>query len=403
MKIIKTICIIIFCFISINNFLKDKKWFRPNTFVPIIYSVILILASFQLYGLYEGTTKSISCILIGVSGFIVGAAISDRYRIKRKQKIIVETKHIDKILFIILVICFLSDIIIGIQRIIAGVELSTIRTEYYSISFAFREYLLTPLPILYLSIVFAKAMNGRVKKWHIFTGILVVLSDIVISASRKSLLVVVAYLLIYISEKKINISRRSKRFSLIGTIALITLVIGISINRGSSGIVKEAYHSLCGCVPLLGKYIEFKGNMTPTIIYSAFHGLFSFPYQILSYFGIMSYPKLYLLSSQYINTQTYLSVSNFHKMCAFVTPFYDLYIDGGYVAIFFGMVFYGIICQSVYREMMKNRNMRNTAIFSILIYGLVNPYAHFMFSSSKYLFAILLIFIFYKGRIISEH
>ncbi len=424
----KYLCLVICLIGLLMSLRKEKRIYNPST---LFYGLWLIIISFNilgLYGLNQASEQTYIFVFVGLGGFMTGTIVKrffvigkykkrTKYDIHNHSNTVIFNMPIIKILFIASIILISIDSIIALRYLLAGNSYAAIRmwlSETYENSTnpidarktyleqVFRVVVIEPfqtavIPLGVVDFVF----NENKNKLFPFSLVLIILGIFSTGGARLAIVYFILTMAFGFQIKGIKLKAFSRRITikdLIPKIFIIVSIIGIlslTLIRSYSGIVREVYYYLSLCIPLLDYW-------TPTIIESGH------TWGVLSLFGLLRIPFIILekifngAPAVFDTAKDYILQANtFHVVGersgnSFVTPFYYLYLDFGYIGIFFGMFILGAILETYYKRIKVKANIKDYYIFLLLLQVTMTTFIRWQFIGTSFCMAFMMVFVLFK-------
>lgn len=197
-------------------------------------------------------------------------------------------------------------------------------------------------------------------------------------------------------EKQITIPKVIK--ALIGVVAISAFIVlyYISLSRGIEDVGASYALYACGCVPLLDHYVlETISSGIYTNGGAFFYGIINLFFTILGNIGI-SEPQFLTELTRNLFVENNVMIGPMTSMNAYVSWFYYLFKDGGFLTLIFGAFIYGGVSCLSYRRAKGERNLRRAVFYSILANTIVFSIIRFHFIKYHYLLSFIFLFILIK-------
>lgn len=400
---------------------------NPITLFCGVWGAILIMYSFQFYGLYSASWESIVIIAIGIMSFFIGSiiivALKKKY-VRRNSVNIgldINTRKPNYLLFIILniisIIMLIGSVVETIGLLREGRNFAFIHSFYHSengsigsstLMTIFHNWFIWPitlanLPILAVTLQCDLKRTAK-RKIFVITSFINIAIYVLITGARVSIIYFVMYFVIvfFIQGKRISLSLPRKIQITVVTILLYLAFDYISRSRGSESIAESIYLYFCGCIPNFSVRFTDIPNKKMYGFLSLF-GLFK-PFVDVIYrithFSVFGVYKQ-TVSEIFILTQHRVHIGPGITYNAFLTPFYYFYIDGGVLGVVVLSFLYGIVSMVAYLEYIKKRSYKTLSIYLLFVMGMVFSMVRFHFVQMRYVLAFFYIaFVFWEPQII---
>nr|MBP3258864.1 oligosaccharide repeat unit polymerase [Bacilli bacterium] len=432
MSIIATLVSLILLFFAAHK--RKNALLIPLVVFLLLWTVILFLSCFNLYGMHPASNEAYTLIMIMEASFFLGYKIVEWSKDTSSRFNDKYVKHLEFssiYFYIIYIIGFVTiifnivDLILVLKQYSAGIPMWQIRnwslqpfgsenpilSRRSFIEETIRTVLCSPFTTLIHPISCYYLFNGDNKKRKIM---LMLISIIIIAtgslAGGGGRLVFIYYLMcLYFSYKvsKITseneIKKNSKKYKRIFKFAIFVSITSIlvytGIRTGISNTFKQVYTYLAMPPTLLSQWLPLLKVSTHTHGYLSFFGTHSYLFRFLKMANIGIVPSVYDLSYQYIiQAENFLNIGS-GVSNAFVTPIYYFYLDGGYLFVILASAFFGIIISYFYTNFRKQINIKSFAIYLLIMYGILVSFARIQTAIPAYIISFILVYaIFYKKK-----
>ena len=199
-------------------------------------------------------------------------------------------------------------------------------------------------------------------------------------------------------DKMKLITRKYKWVILIGGVSLFIILLKMTMARKGMDVdfLKQMYiYFVC---PLQNFDYHIK-NVDKSGIYG---------YGLSSFYGLL-YPFMFLLSKLKVNIFTpnvlkiyNMSFQNLQRgidigggiyMNAFVTAFYQPYLDGRYLGVIIVMILFGLLSGRVFYEAYYKKNVKYLLIYMLVLQKIIFSYVRFYFTQQAQSICFLLAFL----------
>lgn len=398
---------------------SNGKKINHSSIFSLVWAVILLFDSMHLYGIFTSSDFTYFVIASGVISFVLGSLAFRRVLLKSKNSPtgMDFTIHLFWLyaFFVITIALLAYPALLNITAIRNGnTDFAKIRSEFSNM------YSNTALTLLYnyIALPFSMAClpitavlvfsrcSHKTKVSVFIMAVLILIEKIYVDAGRGMVLYFVAMIFFAFKLKTGNIilfknDRKIKRLIFLLIVLSIIVYVLISIARSGSleSFGRQIYTYLCGCVPFLDSNIKRFDN-SGQYLYGAggLHGIYQFVFTMLDNLKIVSYPKFFAYSDAMYNaTLQRVEIGNGQYFNAYATAFYNVYIDGGIIAVIIEMFLYGGLARCVYNQMNYERdNYRIRTIYIFILYGITFSFIRFQFSLSRNIIAIAFISLVFK-------
>ncbi|SFG64082.1 hypothetical protein [Oribacterium sp. WCC10] len=422
------ICLIITVPLLLYHIVSSHNLFNPNLFMYGIWTVIVGLNCLHMFGINDVSEEAYLMVLLGIIGYFIGEliAISARniYFIIDNDSFYNRTFVINYRLIYglcyITIALLLIDTLIAANHLMSGLSFTQVRlwlTETYEGNanpiFSRRSYIEQVFRILIVA-PFQMALNPlcaidfffgeRNRKLLWFTIIIQGFSIISGGGARFGIIILaLSFAVTYSIFKCKNISlnrelvsykrRKMMRFIVVG----IILVGIITTQRTSVRLVEEAYFYFALCLPLLSIWIPAIETLPHTYGMVSLFGITRIPFLILDRLGIYSSPVYADAYNYIVQANTFKNVASGIRVAnSFVTPYYYLYIDGGYIAIVVGMMMIGLFANRCYRNVMEWFDYKSVYLILLVDIGLFYSFIRLELTATNYFLALLALPLLFK-------
>lgn len=373
---------------------KDGKLYSPAVLFSALWSVLCLLSSMQLYGLYGVSDFAFACILLGVIGFAFGCLLADRLKFRNRNiSIDLSNKR-----YILLIALCLVGVWMNIQFIMkfitSGFDISMIYilmaqtvsgdatelTDLYSSSnIVIQQYLGYPLLYTIIPISISKYIEEKKKK-YLWMAIILFLIRFLFDIRRTVIVILAVFLIFYLyirrKEKGLNrreyglfkwfkrLSFKKKIFVLVPVVfLLLTFSLLSAIRSGDDGgdysLFSNFYFYYAASLAYFSERLNMLSNLEYTFGLTSFRGLFAPFFAIAEMIG---FGKPYLMSVANDNVDslhaTILEISPQGTFNSYATSFFEFYLDGGVMGLIIISVIFGYISNLLYRKMVFYKTER---------------------------------------------
>ena len=285
------LAILICAIICLFSWRKEKNFYNPITVMSGLWTIITILASLRLYGLYEADSRVYLLVAVGIAAFSLGCLVNRKTKLAinttPKQRGDGETRESDignVRMTVLHVLCVLSVIMmiypdyLAIRSLLmSGGDMSLIREDFgivYSNIVLRLIYNYIVLPFSFAAgPIFASALflGKRTDKLVIFSVGFIVFSRLLTEAGRFIVLYFLLSILVAYRITKPKTTQKSKVFTKkkIGVALLVAIcicaVMVVTRSRTDQTLLEHGYTYLCGCIPHLSvrlKEVDARGTLT---------------------------------------------------------------------------------------------------------------------------------------------
>lgn len=409
--------VILITILLIYSIYREKNLYNPVTILFSIWFVVSLFASLKLYNMIDYSDKSVFIIIVGLLSFFMGYLVN---RTKEKDRI-EKYDYIDninwKFIRVLLFLALIPTTMLAIKvfnLLISGVSYSQIRSMYYmygnsqpliSDGALFTLFNIGVTSILYVGIPFIIlcAFNKRIDKISLVLISLLTILFVFATSGRTMLLNVIIFVVLLFIVYFKKISKKYKFRCMICLLIMVIIAVVITIIRKSDNAIPNIYSYFAVPIPLFSKMLESKVMNINLYGYSTFYGAYLIIQKIfVILFNYKFANAEYLFSIMDLPSTSWVGVfgSSSDLYNAFVTMFYNLYLDFGIIGVAGIMFIYGFTVTSIYRKSILS--MRKMLLYCLLALGLIFSFERFQFSSMPIYIALFLIPLFIKQKKIKK-
>lgn len=417
------VSIVLFILAILLHKKKRKLWYAPDVLFCYMWAAITFLSSLHLYGMYKSSSYVYFIVLVGSLSFIVGVSLCFSFRISQMSSVSpLSQDFISKRAFWILccmLFCLrLEPFLKSIALQMAGVDLQTMRNDFFEQSYSARDVLINTVvsvirPLLEISGVVYFVRDIRRNFFFMLAIITVVMMESTIDGGRFGIAFLIIELVIcysvfssrpnlsFLNLKRYKGKIRLYVFVLLGAIICITFLRGTAFND----MLKKYYRYFCGDIVFFDQKIEAISNSLP--LYPFGTGLWGFWLQFFPLLHALiglPYPSWYIdATNRVMNTQEFVQIGNDMYTNAFSTPFYYLYADLRLVGVIIGMFAFGLIAGISYRKMMVNTRNKYIIVYILVCQMIFMTIYFYPLTNTGYvLIFMVLLFLCFKKKILAK-
>lgn len=436
--------IIVFCIaISVIGFKIEKRIYNPLTVFYVFWTIIVGLASLCLFKMKQTSQSTYTIVFLGLLSFF-GAYLLTRFLQKRhltratSEKEKLETQKeteadrfslrymVIYILFGITILYLLYRSYSIIQLLISGNSLWEIRKLYFTTGSVvtsskfiqvYDVYVNKTLVELIFPTVSAIAFFKYKKRMMLIVSIVIAILNSLISGGRLVfyyMFVLLVFSMLIYSKYSINLKgfsiknlnwqifkKKGFYYVAIPIVFCFAAIWALTSIRSGTSLFHEAYIYFAGCMPhldlrlgIIDKHHYFTYGIA--IISGILKPIFICLNNVLG----LPYPQFYTTDLNLLNVNNFVFIGKDLKFNAFVTPFFYFYLDGGIIGVILGSALYGAICAFSYRKAVDCPNIRNIALYLLIIVGITTSMIRFQFVMPAYVLAFVgILFLFTKKHI----
>lgn len=401
-------CIAILGFLRRDNFILN-----PITVMFSIWAIILPLSAFDAYGVPPISDKAMLIISVGLLGFLVGCIDGKTIKLQAGSMCFFNPfeKHTLNypflyIMYTISTIYLVGLAIISIKLMLQGYNLDYIRELATSedmneirvsmFSILIRNFVATPTVYLAIAVLPIDLIYGKRKISIFILTFIMVFCWVLGTAGRSIILWAILYFIAAILFGKrvgleIAISNRIKHMAIVVCILLVIFLFWSTVSRKGENfdMIRQVFIYYIAPLKHFDSYVN--------LIDSSYKDLYG--YGGASFYGFL-YPVLYagrLISGTSSFSDFWITIRDlsFNRlehttwlggdihMNAFVTIFYQPYIDGRLFGTFIICLLFGYICSRSYRLAFKENNLQFLLIYFLLLQKIVDSMVRFYFTQTS--------------------
>lgn len=398
-----------------------KKYLSLNLAFYIIWALVSLCSSFQLFGMNTPSLQANLLVFIMVASFAVGDILGKIiHKNKSKPREIKENK-LNKLFYVacaISVFFNLIDSIFVVKEIFAGTPLWQIRNWTHEpfgavnpilshmtiFGYALRKILVDPMGYILPAVTAHSIFNEKTKNKSKKAGALLAISivNLILSVIKGAggrlapLYFALIFIISFLGNRKKHgtSSRKARRLMIVVLSFLVAAVAVATIARtGLGNLFKQAYVYFALPTTLLSEWLPNIANSEHACGLLTFNGIFGYPMRILLSFGaLLLVPNQYFLAREYLlGAEKYLFVGagNYN---AFVTPIYYFMYDGGIAFVILASILFGFLV-SRFEEKEKD-TLRHFCLYSLVFYGILVSFMRIQTAIPNYIISFLLVYIF---------
>lgn len=442
---IDIVSIILFT-LTLTAFFVRKNLFAPEVIFPAMWTVSTFLSSMRLYELDEiQDNRTCWIILIGTISFVIGSLSNQKLKrkirsknIREYNKAILQTKDIKLLfsekflfwLFLFFLMFYVQDILRVINALRSGIGFDLLRGAYYGLNAGeefnksdsvLRTYISSFVMGIQsvFSVVCIQYFTIDVKKYKkcFLYALVLLLITVFVSAGRLEIVmfalrVIVSFAIsrgesinAYISKKidQIKLMKRQNIIIILLILGTVSAILYMTEQRGiNSGVEfgRHIYIYLAGGITLMDKRLALLDYNGFTYSAAGFYGLWSLVMPILHFIGFR-YPDIYNNAVYGVIEPLQMPVRIGYKsyMNAFVTTFFHVFADFGWLGLFFGMFLWGTIAGKSFEGMKRDFFGSDTVIYLLFIGVMLLGINHYPFVSRGNIIAFIMVWIMKSKRI----
>lgn len=409
--------------IAVYGYCSTKYLFNPISAMFFMWALILPFSHWGFYDTVVPSDRVYIVIAIGLVAFFIGTLIGTK-PVKNKFGSLNNLKgHKYKfnytllyILGAITLVYYASQIIIVLRLLVSGYDYEYIRalsiatdTNVLRASAAVnmtKAFIATPMSYLALALLPIELLKEKKNKIMIIGCITFMFGYVFTTGGRSVILWFALYFIAtYMMRKKKTdwetlkkIIKKYRVIIIIGGIGLVYFLLKMTFARKGEDInlLKQIYiYFIC---PL--QNFDYHMNVVDNVkMYgnglSSFYGLI---YPIMYFLKCLGFnvftpyvQTIYNMSFQ--DLQMGIDIGGGIYMNAFVTAFYQPYLDGRYIGVIIIMFIFGFVAGRIFYNAYYKNNMKSVLIYMLLLQKIVFSYVRFYFTQQAQSICFLLAFI----------
>lgn len=413
------LCIVI----ALYGYNKTKYVFNPITAMFIMWGLILPFSCWGLYDTVVPSDKVYFIITIGLVAYLIGTMLGTKpveYSLGiLKTSIVREYKfnyYLIYILFLVSAVYYLFQLVIVVGLLRSGFDYTYIRNlttateenvlRSSALITVTKAFVATPVTYLSLALLPFEILKKK-KNWFVVIGSIVLMMMYLLTTGGRSVLLWCAlYFVAAILMQKNLIDygmlrrymRKYRKIIIVGGVTLLIVLLKMTFARKGSDtdLLKQVYiYFVC---PL--QNLDYHLNVVDS---SRVYG-----YGLSSFYGLI-YPILFVLSklgfkvfTPHLETIYAMSFQDLQMgydigggiyMNAFVTAFYQPYLDGRYIGVILVMIIFGFASGRAFYSAFYKQNKKALLIYLLLLQKIIFSFVRFYFTQQAQSFCFLLAFL----------
>ena len=389
------LCVFAACF---SKFVYGKLY-NPSTVFFLIWMLLLAFSRLGLFGVPVPNSDTYLLLFIGLFSFFVGFVSVDLKKWFGRKNIFFRKFESDvkysyvlnfKIVIVLYSITFVylayqAVIVIGLLQ--SGLTLSAIRELFTSSDLnllrqsnymvAIQNFIATPTVYLAIAILPIEWFKGNRNKIFIVSTILMIIAWVLTSGGRSVILWMAIYVIYLYKWKgvKIKLKKENRRKIVLVVLSCIISLIFTTISRK-------------------GENVDFFNVYGYGM--ASFYGVF-YPFMFILTLAGWKYP-IWLTTIRdlsFMNLENVVLLGS-ARMNAFVTTFFQFYLDGGMFGVFVGGVLFGFFVMHFYKKAKNGTDDKYTLIYLLLLQKLIFSFVRFYFTQPVQGISFLMAFFVYK-------
>ena len=412
------ILILILCILSlVYGLFKYKNLHNPCSIFFLIWGILSFLSSFGFYGANTPNQNTYIIIFIGLFSFLMGSILVGYIKINTSLSDSNEEFSINYKLIIILhfitIVFLIYQSITVITLLRNGFTLKNIRymstdTGYNMLRSSnfivlVQNFIVTPTVYLSIAVVPIDIFKGNRSKLLFISTLFITVLWVLTTGGRSIILWFTIYFfyLIRFYGKKIKLKKWMKLLIIsLSFILTIFFIVTTKSRKGSNvDFLYQAY--LYFVVPII--HFEYR------LDYISYYYSNTYGYGIASFYGFL-YPFIFILQFFGINVPLFsqmrelsftilenpIFVGNNITMNAFVTFFYQFYLDGGMLGVCIGSFIFGGFSIYAYKKAVLSNKGKWVLIYLLILQKLIFSFVRFYFTQPVQAVCMIMALFVYK-------
>lgn len=416
-----------FCLIiAIYSYMKYRFLLNPVTAMFGLWGILLPFSQKGLYSTNIPGKEFYVVVSIGLLGYLLGSILGRKkitITINRASKEKLKTSRKYKINYTVLyilgaiaIIYYLAQLVVVLRLLLSGYDYSYIRElavsdeknvlNSSSLFAILNNFIASPITYLLIALLPVDLFFGKKKKAFIIMSVSVMFLFVVTTGGRSVILWILLYFLcVFMFYQKNTIKsnikkiRKYKRWIIVGGVILFIFLLIMTKSRKGDDVdlLQQIFIYFVAPLPHADHYFEV---VKDTNIYgygvSSFYGLLYPLFFALRLIGIfLEYPafitNIHYMSFEMMETGYYIGGGLY--MNAFVTAFYQPYLDGRYVGVFLILMLFGFMCNQFFVRAYYDIDMKAILIYILLLQKILFSFVRFYFTQQAQALCFILAFL----------
>lgn len=418
--LITPICIII----TVFSYYRYRYLFNPMTFMFGLWSILIPISALNLFHIHAVTDKAYIIIAVGLFAYSAGIYFGkNNIRLSSSRRIGSFEYYINyKLMYILCAISLvyyiyvLSTVLILLR---AGYDLSYIRslataegTNELKSSYLIilvKNFIATPTARFLVAWLPIEWLRGRKDKPLTVMTLVIFLMDVLTTGGRASIILFAEYIIVIYTMRikteghvlfKGKLTGKQKVLISLGVFVLLIFLIQTTYSRKGEDVnfLRQVFIYYIAPIKHFDYYIAFIDDL-----HSDFYA-----FGVASFYGFI-YPVAYLLKivgfydhSVFLETARNYSFEMLEhtvnlggdiRMNAFVTMFYQPYLDGRWLGVVLICFLFGAFCSVAYYRASKTADIRWLLIYLFMFQKIINSEVRFYFTMPAHAICLVLAFI----------
>lgn len=415
-------CIII----ALYGYIKSRFLLNPITSMFGLWGILLPCSGMGFYSTNIPGEEFYLVVLIGLLGYLLGTILGRKkivvgINIDPKANIRDPKKYkinytILYILGTIAIIYYFAQLMVVFRLLLSGYDYSYIRELVVSgennvlnssaLFTVLYNFIASPVTYLLIALLPVELFFGKKKKIFIIMSLGVMFLFVLTTGGRSVILWILLYFVCVFmfyqrSTNKYDFRqiRKYKRWIIAGSIILFIFLLVMTKSRKGKDVdlLQQIFVYFVAPLPHADHYFEVVKD-TNVFGYgvSSFYGLLYPFFFLLRLIGVFQeYPKfitdIHYMSFEMMETGYYIGGGLY--MNAFVTAFYQPYLDGRYMGVFLVMMLFGFICNQFFVRSYYELDMKAILIYILLLQKILFSFVRFYFTQQAQALCFILAFL----------
>lgn len=411
--------------VALIGYCRTKFIFNPISAMSFVWAAILPFTRLGLYGVYDPNEKAFLLIYLGIASYLFGALLGGgNYRfVIGNHKIETKNRKYEFNYLILHILCWISiafyiiQLGVVLRLLLSGNSYSVIRDlvvnndnviNSSSLIVQLKGFIAVPTTYLMIAVFPIEILYMKKNLLLMIEAIILMVLFVLTTGGRSVILWIALYFLstyLFYRYKnpdfKLYISKKYRRLIIIvGILLFLFLLIMTRSLKGSNvDLLKQIFIYFVAPVTHFGHYVEVvdkSGLMGHGI--SSFYGLlypFLFLFRLFGFYH--SYPpfiqEIYRMSFDIMEWG--INIGGGIRMNAFVTAFYQPYLDGRFLGVAIILLFFGIVCSRIFTVALRDNNLKCLLLYNLLLQKIMFSFVRFYFTQTTqalcFIFAIIAI------------
>ena len=429
--------ITIFCaVIALVGWIRLKNPFNPFTAMFILWAIWVPLSDAGVFGMTHPSRRIYQVILCGLIAYLIGCLLGARFhRVRGKTAASHPTDEGMKVQYPLLYfLCFIAILFYlyqsgqVIRLILSGHDLAYIRDLVFSKSenemrasgliINLNYFLVTPTTYFMMAYLPAELFKEKKNKLLIGEAVLMLFLWILTTGGRTILLfMAVSVVCVYFNEKKKKeLSLRSllrrltkkkpntlktKLLVIVASVSVLGIIFGITFLRKGADVdlFRQFYVYYGAPIRLLDYYVKIIDNQHSDMYGYGLSSFYGFAYPVMFCLRLLhvikGYPEHMLTIHEWsiskLQDSVYLG-GRIH-INAFVTMFFQPYLDGRFVGVAIVLAIFGFAAGLFYFKWIKYKSVRYQTAYLLMLHKILFSMGRFWFTQPGQALSLLLVFV----------